>query len=76
MLQTARRAADETSPPSSAARDDELEGSLASLKLALALAVFLVFVVMAMQFESLIHPFVILLTVPLGVIGVVAALWI
>ena len=40
----------------------------------LALAVFLVYVVMAAQFESLIHPFVILVSVPLGVIGVVAAL--
>ena len=38
------------------------------------LAVFLVFVVMAMQFESLVHPFVILLSVPLGAIGVAAAL--
>ena len=46
--------------------------SLDSLKLALALAVFMVFVVMAMQFESLVHPFVILLTVPLGAIGVIA----
>ena len=52
----------------------ELEGSLASLRLALALAVFLVFVVMAMQFESLLHPFVILLTVPLGAVGVGATL--
>ena len=55
-------------------QDDELEVSLESLQLALALAVFLVFVVMAMQFESLVHPFVILFTVPLGAIGVIAAL--
>jgi len=38
------------------------------------LATFLVYVVMASQFESLIHPFVILMAVPLGIIGVVAAL--
>lgn len=57
-------------------QNDELAVSFDSLKLALALAVFLVFVVMAMQFESLVHPFVILLTVPLGAVGVVAALWI
>ena len=56
-------------------QNDELQGSLQSLKLALGLAVFLVFVVMAMQFESLVHPFVILFTVPLGAIGVVASLW-
>jgi len=55
-------------------QSDELNRSLNSLLLALALAVFLVFVVMAMQFESLVHPFVILFTVPLGAIGVIAAL--
>ncbi len=57
-----------------AGQDEELEVSVASLRLALGLAVFLVFVVMAMQFESIVHPFVILLSVPLGLIGVVAAL--
>jgi HAE1 family hydrophobic/amphiphilic exporter-1 len=36
--------------------------------------VFLVYSVMAMQFESLKYPFVILLSLPLGIIGVVAAL--
>jgi HAE1 family hydrophobic/amphiphilic exporter-1 len=58
-----------------AGQDEELRVSLDSLKLALGLAIFLVFVVMAMQFESFLHPFVILLSVPLGVIGVVAALF-
>lgn len=57
-----------------AGQDKELALSLDSLKLALALAVFLVYVVMAVQFESLVHPFVILLSVPLGIVGVVAAL--
>jgi HAE1 family hydrophobic/amphiphilic exporter-1 len=56
-------------------RNTELQVSFDSLKLAIALAVFLVYVVMAMQFESLLHPFVILLSVPLGAIGVVAALF-
>ena len=55
-------------------QNEELDVSFNSLRLALALAVFLVYVVMAMQFESLIHPFVILLSVPLGVVGVVLAL--
>lgn len=58
-----------------AGQDREIAVSFASLKLALALAVFLVYVVMAMQFESLLHPFVILLAVPLGVVGAVAALF-
>jgi len=57
-------------------QDEELASSFSSLRLAIALAVFLVFVVMAMQFESLVHPFVILLSVPLGAIGVVGALFV
>jgi len=57
-----------------AGQEEEMRVSFDSLKLALGLAVFLVYVVMAMQFESLLHPFVILLSVPLGAIGVVAAL--
>ena len=48
--------------------------ALLPLLLALALSVFLVYVIMAAQFESLIHPFVILMAVPLGIVGVVAAL--
>jgi HAE1 family hydrophobic/amphiphilic exporter-1 len=58
----------------SGGQDAELQRSFSSLRLALGLAVFLVFVVMAVQFESLLHPFVILLAVPLGLVGVVAAL--
>jgi len=57
-----------------AGQDRELKVSFDSLKLALALAVFLVYVVMAIQFESIRYPFVILLAVPLGIIGVVTAL--
>jgi HAE1 family hydrophobic/amphiphilic exporter-1 len=55
-------------------QDSELRVSFDSLRLALALAVFMVYVVMAVQFESLRYPFVILLSVPLGLVGVVAAL--
>jgi multidrug efflux pump subunit AcrB len=39
------------------------------------LAIFLVFVVMAVQYESLINPLVILLTIPLSLIGVGGALY-
>ena len=53
----------------------EMEVSSRSLLFALVLAIFLVYVVMASQFESLIHPLVIIFTIPLGLIGVVAALW-
>jgi len=40
------------------------------------LAVFLVYLVMASQFESFLHPFVIIFTIPLAFIGAVFALWI
>jgi hydrophobic/amphiphilic exporter-1 (mainly G- bacteria), HAE1 family len=45
--------------------------SLHSLLLALVLSVVLVYMVMASQFESLLHPFTILLTIPLAVVGAV-----
>lgn len=56
------------------AQQQELAASMSSVTLALLLAVFLVYVVMASQFESLIQPFVILCTVPLAAIGVVFVL--
>ncbi len=52
----------------------EMETSFDSMRFALLLAVFMVYLVMASQFESLLHPFVILFTVPLSLIGVVATL--
>ncbi len=45
-----------------------------SLLMAMALAIFLVYLVMASQFESFLHPFVIIFTLPLGAIGVVGSL--
>jgi len=42
----------------------------------LLLAIFLVYLVMASQFESFLHPFVIIFTIPLALIGAVLALWI
>lgn len=52
----------------------EMERSFASLALAIGLAIFLVYFVMASQFESLLHPFLILFTIPLGTVGVIWAL--
>ncbi len=54
----------------------EMETSMNSLMLALALAIFLIYVVMASQFESLLHPFVIMFTIPMALIGVVAVLFV
>lgn len=45
-----------------------------SLKFALLLAIFLVYVVMACQFESLWHPALVMFTVPLAFIGVIYTL--
>jgi len=46
-----------------------------SLGLALILAIILVYMVMASQFQSLVDPFIIMFTIPLGVAGVVWALF-
>ncbi len=43
--------------------------SMSSLGFALALSVILVYMVMASKFESLLHPFTILLTIPLALVG-------
>ena len=56
-------------------QNEEMETSLQSLYFALVLAIFLVYVAMASQFESLVHPFIIMFTVPLALIGVVGALY-
>ena len=57
-------------------QNEEMADSFQSLMFALALAVFLVYLVMASQFESLMHPFIILFTIPLALVGAVLALWI
>lgn len=59
-----------------AGQSEEMSASFRSLLLALLLAVFLVYLVMASQFESLIHPLVIFFSIPLAAIGAVLALWI
>jgi HAE1 family hydrophobic/amphiphilic exporter-1 len=55
-------------------QSEEMTASFRSLLFALALAIFLVYLVMASQFESLLHPFVILFSVPLAAVGVALAL--
>ena len=56
-------------------QSEELDSSIKSLLFAFGLAMFLVYLVMASQFESLLHPFVIMFSVPLAIVGAVAALW-
>jgi HAE1 family hydrophobic/amphiphilic exporter-1 len=59
-----------------AGQSKEMSASLQSMQFALALAVFLVYVIMASAFESILHPFVILFSVPLAIIGVILGLWV
>ena len=55
-------------------QEEEMQRSFRSLILAGALAMFLVYLVMACEFESLMHPFVVMFTVPLGAIGTIIGL--
>lgn len=57
-----------------AGQNREWQKSRASLLLALGLSVFLVYVIMAMQFESLVQPLVIMVTIPLALFGAAVAL--
>ena len=57
-------------------QNEEMENSFKSLKIALVLAIFLVYLVMASQFESLLHPLLILFAVPMALAGSVLGLYI
>ena len=66
-------------PPTSSARmsgqNQEMKESLEALLQALALAVFIVYLVLASTFESLKLPFIVILTVPLGICGAIFAMF-
>jgi len=53
---------------------DEMAEALSSLMFALGLAIFLVYAVMAAQFESLLQPFLILFSVPLAGVGAITVM--
>ncbi|MCH8125133.1 efflux RND transporter permease subunit [candidate division KSB1 bacterium] len=55
-------------------QNKEMSVSFDSMRFAILLAIFLVYLVMASQFESLLHPFVIMFTIPFGLIGVILIL--
>lgn len=57
-------------------QNEEMQSSFQSLMFALALAVFMVYIVMASQFESLGHPLLILFTVPLAFAGSIYGLFV
>jgi HAE1 family hydrophobic/amphiphilic exporter-1 len=54
----------------------DMQESFSSLGMAFGLAVILIYMVMASQFESLVHPFTIMFTIPLAVIGVIFGMYI
>ncbi len=56
--------------------EEKRQESLTNLTFALLLSIVLVYMVLASQFESLIHPFTILLTIPLAVVGSVLVFFI
>lgn len=57
-------------------QNEELQRSFRSLYLVAALAFFLVYFVMAAQFESLKQPFILMFTVPLSIVGIAWILWV
>ena len=54
----------------------EMLVAFSSMTFVILLAAFLVYIVMASQFESLLHPFVIMFSIPFALVGVVLALFI
>jgi len=55
-------------------QNEEQQRSFESMQMAIGLAIFLVYLVMASQFESLVHPFVIMFAIPFALVGVFAVL--
>lgn len=55
--------------------EEKRQESMNSLMFALALSIILVYMVMASQFESLLHPFTILLTIPVALVGAIILFW-
>ena len=53
----------------------EFQQAGGAVVLTFALALLVVFLVLAAQFESFVHPLVIMLTVPLGVLGALLGIW-
>ncbi len=55
-------------------QNKEMQVSFRSLQFAIALAIFLVYLVMAATFESFLHPLLVMFTIPLALVGVVGGL--
>jgi multidrug efflux pump len=79
-LDSLNAAAAEVLPPGTiidlAGESREFRESGSALYFAFAFALVFVFMVLAAQYESLVHPFTVLLAVPLAVTGALGALWV
>ena len=80
-LSDVRSVISETPPPARmrvevGGENEERAKSFRSLGFAFLLALLLVYMILAAQFESFVHPFTILLSVPLATVGASLALWI
>jgi len=76
MDRIASRLLDESFATSLAGSSRDFAESSGNTLFAFILALILIFLVLAAQFESFIDPFVIMLTVPLAIAGAVLSLWI
>jgi len=56
--------------------NEEMREGFRQIALAFLLALLLVYMLLAAEFESLLHPFIILLAVPLSAVGATFALWV
>jgi multidrug efflux pump len=75
MDEVADKVLDETFSTSLAGTSKDFAESSSSLYFAFVLALVLIYLVLAAQFESFRDPFIILLTVPLAIAGAVMSLW-
>lgn len=76
MRDIADRMLDDTFATSLAGTSRDFEESSGNTMFAFLLALALIFLVLAAQFESFIDPFIIMFTVPLAIAGAVLSLWI
>ena len=74
--QTARESLPENAQISWKGESRELQESGSAVLVTFALALLIVYLALAAQFESFLHPLVIMLTVPLGVLGALIGLWV
>ena len=73
--QTARASLPDYAQVSWKGESRELQQSGGEVLVTFALALLIVYLALAAQFESFLHPLVIMLTVPLGVLGALLGLW-